>query len=78
MNERETVRTFEISPFCADLSSKKRTLFGRAPRNEEELLDGSRHCWCNRTMLAVGPDGAIVDPEDCRVGRSCFRAYGVH
>lgn len=67
---------FVISPFCSQLASKKSLLADRAPRDEAELLDGSRHCWCRRTMQAVGPDGRLVHPADCRVGRSCFRAYG--
>jgi hypothetical protein len=70
------IQGFEISPFCAELCSKKAMLARRPPRTEAELLDGSRHCWCRSTMEAVGPDGALVDPEDCRVGRSCFRPWG--
>ena len=61
-----------LSPFCIHLQSKK-TFFLRAPPMEvSDILDGSRHCWCRRTMLALGPDGEVVDPEDCRSGRSCF------
>jgi hypothetical protein len=64
-----------ISPYCADLLSKKLVLAGRPARTEEELLDASRHVWCRRTMQAVGPDGGLVHPEDCRMGRGCFRSY---
>ena len=65
-----------ISPFCCDLHSKKAVFLARPPRDEGELLDASRHCWCGETMQALGPDGDVVDPEDCRAGRACFKPYG--
>jgi len=65
-----------ISPFCRDLSSKKAVFLARPPRDEEELLDASRHCWCGETMQALGPDGDVVAPEDCRAGRACFEPHG--
>ena len=49
----------EISPFCADLRTKKSILAARPPRDEAELLDASRHCWCGRTVEAVGPDARV-------------------
>jgi hypothetical protein len=66
---------FRISPYCVELTSKKKVLSSRPPRDEAELLDASGHCWCARTMHSVGPDGEVVDPLDCQVGRSCFRPY---
>ena len=66
---------FEISPYCAELRTKKWALSRRPPRDDKELMDGSQHCWCSLTMESVGPDAQIVDPDDCRVGRSCFRSY---
>ena len=61
-------------PFCADLRSKKWFTLDAPARDEDELLDASGHCWCRRTMLSVGQDGELVDPEDCRSGRGCHRA----
>ena len=59
-------------PFCQDLASKKRYFLRSEPRTEADLLDASGHCWCRRTMTAIGPDGDLVDPVDCRRGRACF------
>jgi len=61
-------------PFCAHLRTKK-SYFLRGPaRDEAELLDASGHCWCLKTMLALGPDGERVVPGDCRAGRACYEA----
>jgi len=63
-----------VSPFCMHLRSKK-SYFLRGPALEEaDLLDGSGHCWCRKTMLALGPDGEAAVPSDCRAGRACFEA----
>lgn len=62
----------EPSPFCRHLRSKKFYFQTEPPRDEEELLDASKHCWCGTTQGQVGPDNEIVDHEDCRVGRECF------
>lgn len=65
---------FALSPFCVHLQSKK-TFFRQGPPMEElDVLDGSRHCWCRKTMQALGPDGDVVDLEDCRRGRGCFQS----
>ena len=63
---------FRTSPFCLHLQSKKRFSLRGEPERESDLLDASQHCWCRRTMQAVGPDGERVDPQDCRTGRTCF------
>ncbi|MAE28231.1 MAG: hypothetical protein QF724_04170 [Planctomycetota bacterium] len=65
-----------LTPFCAYLRSKKWFTLEAPARDEEELLDASGHCWCRCTMLSVGPDGEIVDPEDCRAGRDCYQSLG--
>jgi hypothetical protein len=58
--------------YCLHLQSKK-TFFLRGPAQaESDILDASQHCWCRKTMQAIGPDGEIVDPEDCGPGRACF------
>lgn len=64
-----------VSPFCANLCSKKLVFQTHPPRHEDEILDGSGHTWCELTQEAVGPDGSTCDPETCRAGRSCFRSY---
>ncbi len=66
----------EISPFCRDLRSKKYFFLDGPPRTEEELLDGSNYCWCQRTKLQLGPDDEPADAEDCQKQRECFTAYG--
>jgi len=72
---RESVApSFAISPFCVDLRSKKLFFAAGPPQEIDDVLDASRHCWCRKTMQALGPDGEIVDPRDCRSGRSCFES----
>ena len=58
--------------YCLDLQSKKAFFLRGTAREERDLLDGSQHCWCRRTMQAIGPDGELVDPVDCQAGRGCF------
>ena len=74
MAERHDASPF--GPFCRHLQAKK-LYFREAPaRTEEELLDGSGHCWCRRTMTILGPHGDIADPSECRSGRACFEPVG--
>jgi hypothetical protein len=70
MHER-TPTDAELAPFCRHLGSKKSYFLSRPPRDEAELLDASQACWCRLTQQALGPDGEIVDPRDCRAGRAC-------
>jgi len=63
-----------VAPFCAHIQSKKAYFLGRPPNTEGELLDASQSCWCRRTMQALGPDGDVVDPADCRAGRICYES----
>jgi hypothetical protein len=57
------------------LRSKKLVFSVRPPQTTEDLLDASRHCWCGETLQALGPDGEIVAPEDCRAPRACHKPY---
>jgi hypothetical protein len=63
-----------VSPFCAHLRTKKAYFLREPALEEEDLLDASGHCWCLKTMLALGPDGEPVLPSDCRAGRACFES----
>lgn len=72
----EASPAFELSPFCSQLASKKLCFRTSPPQTAEDVLDASRHVWCRRTQQALGPDGAVVDVEDCRSGRSCFERIG--
>lgn len=63
-----------VAPFCIHIQSKKAYFLGRPPNTEQELLDASQSCWCRRTMQALGPDGEVVDPDDCRLGRGCYES----
>jgi len=65
-----------ISPYCGRLRSKKYYMVGHPPLCEEDLLDGSRHCWCQRTKQAVGPDADLVAPEACQSERTCYEPIG--
>ncbi len=65
-----------LSPFCKHLTSKK-AYFNELPaRTKEEVVDGSNHCWCAKTMLAIGPDGDVVGPDDCLADRECYLPQG--
>jgi len=61
-----------FSALCAHLQSKKTFFLSGPPLESSDVLDASAHCWCRLTMQAVGPDGEVVDPEDCRRPRPCF------
>jgi hypothetical protein len=65
----------EVSPFCAHLCSKKLVFQTHPPRDEDEILDGSGHTWCELTQETAGPDGWACDPGTCRAGRGCFQSY---
>lgn len=65
---------FRTSPFCLHLQSKKRFSLRGEPLVESDVLDASQSCWCRKTMQALGPDGELVDPADCRAGRGCFES----
>ena len=65
-----------ISPFCAHLRTKKYFFLTRPALTEDDILDGSGRSWCQHTMEALGPDGELVDPEDCRSQRRCFESIG--
>ena len=67
-----TAPAFRTSPFCGRLRSKKSYFLHAPPMDEDDLLDGSSHCWCARTMQALGPDDDAVSPQGCRAGRVCF------
>ncbi|QDU69794.1 hypothetical protein [Engelhardtia mirabilis] len=70
----ESTNRPRLSPFCADLGSKKLLLNSKPPMTEEDVLDASNHCWCRRTNQVLGPDREVAVPELCRSGRSCFRS----
>ncbi len=70
--EEAAAKPVGTSPFCTHLSTKKYAFLESPPRDEAELMDGSGACWCLQTMQTVGPDSEIVDPVDCRTGRTCF------
>lgn len=63
-----------VSPLCSQIRSKKTYFLDGPPMEAADVLDASGHCWCRRTQQALGPDGEIVHPDDCRAGRSCFQS----
>ncbi len=70
-------RRLPLSPFCAKLMSKKATFLQAPPQTAGDILDGSNHCWCGATKMAVGPDRDVVAPAECRQGRECFVPWGL-
>jgi len=34
---------------------------------------GTGTYWCLKTMQTAGPDDGLVHPQECKVGRSCFK-----
>ena len=36
---------------------------------------GDGPCWCIHTMNCLGPDGQVVDRENCLTGRTCYKQY---
>jgi hypothetical protein len=63
-----------LFPYCRELRSKKLCFARTPPRTEDDILDASNHCWCGKTMQALGPDSDLVRPEECRTGRACYQA----
>ncbi len=35
---------------------------------------GDRHFWCQHTYICLGPDGNVVDDQECDPSRSCYEA----
>ena len=62
------------SPFCRELRSKRYFYLQEMPTEEHHFLDASRHCWCRRTMQAVGPDGERAIPRNCKPDRACYHS----
>lgn len=61
--------------FCKHLRTKKMYIPAlehevHSPTGEELAHIG--HCWCNRTMAAVGPDDRQVGAQNCARHRNCF------
>ena len=73
-SDPSTAPAMRASPFCVHLASKKAYFLRAPPLEDADLLDGSGHCWCRKTMQALGPDGEVADPAECRSGRACFES----
>ncbi|MDB5326557.1 MAG: hypothetical protein JWM57_2126 [Phycisphaerales bacterium] len=72
--ESESVSAPINTPFCGELRSKRYFMLDVIPTDGEQYLDASGYCWCYHTQQVLGPDGDPVGPDDCRVGRSCYRS----
>jgi hypothetical protein len=55
---------------CAHLRWKG--LFIEAGQNPEFDVSADYSTWCQHTYKCVGPDGKMVDPEECGAGRQCY------
>ncbi len=62
------------TPFCGSLRSKKYFMLDVIATEARQYLDESGHCWCYHTQHAIGPDGELVQPQDCTPSRSCYRS----
>ena len=71
-NSESLPNTTIQSAFCASLRSKKFFMIDVVPTEAEHYLDGSNHCWCRETQQAIGPDGGMVQPDQCVPGRQCY------
>ena len=65
-----------VNPFCIHLQSKNIIKRTKPMREDADVLDGSNHCWCERTGHVLGPDRYAVEPSECRVEarRECFES----
>jgi hypothetical protein len=48
-------------------------LFIEAAHNAEFDVSADHATWCQHTYKCVGPDGRMVDHEECGAERKCFR-----
>ena len=62
------------SAFCRELRSKKYYFLQEMPTEAEHLLDATGHCWCLKTMQAIGPDGERAHTDGCTADRACYRS----
>ena len=62
------------SAFCSELRSKKFYFLQEMPTQPEHLLDATGHCWCLKTMQAIGPDGERAHPDGCTADRECYHS----
>lgn len=62
------------SPYCREIRSKRYFFLREMPTEDHHIKDGSNHCWCRLTMKVYGPDGELVQPQDCTAGRTCYRS----
>ena len=60
------------SPYCGQIRSKQYYNLQQMPTEASHLLDQSGWCWCRKTMQTIGPDGELVQPEDCTAQRGCY------
>lgn len=62
----------ETTP-CQHLRTKAYFVDGRDAA-ELTASTPTAHYWCLKTMQVMGPDAALVCPENCHDSRSCFQA----
>jgi hypothetical protein len=43
--------------------------------SDAALASGEGHIfWCMKTQLGLGPDGKVVDNQECNPSRPCYKA----
>ena len=73
MNQPQAIDVPTTS-FCGALRSKKYFMLDVIATRADQYLDNSGHCWCYHTQQVVGPDGALVQIEQCVASRSCYQS----
>ena len=76
MDEPELSETEGEPPACACRYLRTKTGFGASvgytPWRTGESSTAAY--WCLQTMKSCGPDEALVHPQKCCAGRSCYRS----
>ena len=49
-------------------------MFTDSPPDPTLQPTNDRSCWCQQTLICIGPDGKAVDHEECNPARSCYEA----
>ena len=66
----EDLKVVNESQPCRHLLSKGMYINLDLP--EDQHVAGDGHCWCQKTMEAMGPDKDFVDRKRCVPGRDCY------
>ncbi len=64
------------APRCKFICCTSMVVYGEDFASDPDFQAGMTDFWCNQTAKSVGPDGDVVDLEECsRPERECYREY---